>query len=76
MSIFFWKKKKANSEPESAAEEPVEVAVEQEPAEEAAPAEAELVEEAVPAETEPAEEAAAGSMGYEDLLNWVLDHRS
>ena len=77
MSIFFWKKKKANSEPEPAAE-PVEVAVEQEPAEEAAPAEdaapaetesveeavpaeAEPVEEAVPAEAEPAEEAAAGS---------------
>ena len=57
MSIFFWKKKKANSEPESAAEEPVEVAVEQEPAEEAAPAEAEPVEEAAPAEAEPVEEA-------------------
>ncbi|MBQ8053476.1 MAG: L,D-transpeptidase family protein [Lachnospiraceae bacterium] len=63
MSIFFWKKKKANSEPEPAVEEPVEVAAaeepvaEAEPAEDAVPAEAEPVEEAVPAEAEPVEEA-------------------
>ena len=75
MSIFFWKKKKSEPEPETAAQTPAaetpaeEVPVEAEPAEEVpaetvtpeeAPAEVETPEEEVPAEVEtPAEEIPA-----------------